>query len=110
MGYFIPFIVNIIFIILSIVKKVFDWKLAESYTANIGVDYSDNFYSQNQPYPQNVPYPQNIPSMPYSQEKTAGQETAYTNEEYSQNRNICSNCGAENEAVNRFCSRCGQEM
>lgn len=110
MGYFIPFIVNIIFIILSIIKKVFDWKLAESYTANIGVDYSDNFYSQNQPYPQNVPYPQNIPSMPYSQEKTAGQETAYTNEEYSQNRNICSNCGAENEPVNRFCSRCGQEM
>lgn len=92
MGYFIPFIVNIIFIVLSVVKKVFDQKLPV-----------DNSYLQNMPY-----------TMNYPQERVY-EQTAYTSESYPQqmylqNGSICPNCGAKNEQGYKFCLKCGQQI
>ncbi len=111
-GYFIPFIVNIIFIVLSIVKKVFDQKLPISPAVNVNMGYSGNFYPQNQAYPQNMMYSQNqayLQNMPYSQE-TGMEQSACMEEPCQKGANICPNCGAENNAGNRFCSRCGQQI
>lgn len=112
MGYFIPFIVNIVVVVLSIVKKVFDKKLPISPAVNANMGYSGNFYPQNQDYPQNMPYPQNQDypqNMPYSQE-TGMEQSAYMEEAYQKGVSICPNCGAENNAGNRFCSRCGRQI
>jgi len=57
-----------------------------------------------------MPYLQNVPYTAYPQQEISGQETMYAGEEYQNGIKVCMNCGAKNDAQNKFCFRCGQQI